>query len=68
MFSTYCRLNLHVSASNIDVIRAVRRKLRPAMLKDKSKRSNRHAIYRIMLAHHIDAQNLYKSIQGGLSP
>ena len=62
MFSTYCRLNLHVSASNIDVIRAIRRKLRPAVLRDKLKRSNRHAIYRLMLAEHLGAQNLYRSI------
>jgi len=65
MYGIYCHLNLHVTASDIDVIRAVRRKLRSSVLRDKDKRDNRHAIYRAILPEHRDAQRLYVDVVSG---
>ena len=66
MYGTYQRLNLHVAASNIDVIRAVRRKLKKSSLRDTSRRKARHGIYREMIGHHKDARNLYVHVQRGM--
>lgn len=59
MIGTYNRLNLHVGASDVMVIRAVRRRLlRNAKTRDY--RTHRHELYRIMLRHHADARRLFK--------
>ena len=55
MFGTYQRLNVHVFASNLAVIRALRRKLKPGVLHDRTKRDARHELYRTILKHHSDA-------------
>lgn len=66
MYGTYQRLNLHVSASNIDVIRAVRRKIKKSSLHDTSRREARHEIYREMIQHHNDSRDLYVHVQRGM--
>lgn len=58
MFSTYLRLNLSISDSNIAVIRAAWRKLDPRARHDRAQRLGRHNFYRTMLDHHQDAQDL----------
>ena len=55
MFGTYERLNLHVNASNLAVIRAARKVLRPG-----NDRETRHRFYRTMLKHHADAAALFR--------
>jgi len=55
MFGTYQRLNVNVLASNLTVIRALRCKLRPEVLHDRSKRDARHALYRTILTYHSKA-------------
>ena len=58
MLGTYHRLNVHVWASNLDVIRAARRKLKKKARKARNVREQRHAFYRAMLYHHRKAQEL----------
>lgn len=56
MFGTYQRLCVPVWASNIEVIRAARTKLRDPW--DKSEKGKRKAFYRVMLEEHHKAQAL----------
>jgi len=51
MYGTYRRLNVHVGASNIEVIRAARRSLMSHSL-DHQHRAGRHRFFRQMLAYH----------------
>lgn len=60
MYGTYERLNLHVYASNIEVIRAVRRKFKRATLHDRAMREQRHYVYRKMIGYHADARALVR--------
>ena len=62
--STYNRLNLHVSASPRQVIRAARTKLRPAG-KSRAQRGARHIYLRDMLSYHADARALYRAVATG---
>lgn len=64
MFGTYCRLGLPVWASDLDVIRATRRKMKKSALRDATKRDARKSVYRAILAHHRDARDLYREIMG----
>lgn len=64
-FNTYLRLNLHVSATSREVLRAAQRKLKPEFRYDRLLRGQRHAFYREMLQHHRDAQNLYRAVMSG---
>lgn len=66
MYSTYCRLNVHVLASDITVIREVRKKLRPEVLRDRDARGRRHEIYKLILAEHKDARRLYFAVTRGI--
>ena len=66
MYSTYCRLNVHVLASDITVIREVRKRLRREVLWDRSARESRHKIYKLMLAEHKDARELYFDVARGI--
>ena len=66
MYGTYTRLNVSVAASSLDVIRAVRKKLRKEILYDRTARHRRHKIYRAVLAEHASAQRLYNIIQRGI--
>jgi len=58
MFGTYCRLDLPISATALDVIRATRRKFKRAARSDRAQRDARHAVYRAMLRHHAAAGGL----------
>ena len=44
MFGTYCRLDLPISATALDVIRATRRKFKRAARSDRAQRDARHAV------------------------
>lgn len=59
VYATYERLNLHVRASGVEVIRAVRKKFHKKALVPQM-RENRKAIYREMLKHHKEAGELYR--------
>lgn len=65
MFGTYQRLGLPVCASDMDVIRATRRKLEPRHLYNRQHRAGRHAIYRAALDHHHRAESLYFNVMKG---
>ena len=56
-----CRLRVTIAASNIDVIRAARRKIRRNMRRDRDWRQARHWFYRKMLEYHIEAQRLART-------
>jgi hypothetical protein len=61
MFGTYTRLRLHVSASDIRVVREARRKLNTKAQRDPKARDARKAFYRQMLAYHHQAQSLFSN-------
>lgn len=65
MFGTYNRLGVHVSASNVDVIRAASRKLQRRDRYTRKHREARHAFYRVMLHQHEQARELYSFVMGG---
>jgi hypothetical protein len=50
------RLRLHASASDIDVIRAARKRIAKAVRIGRAMREDRHEFYREMLACHWDWQ------------
>ena len=58
MFGTYQRLGVHVYASNLEVIRAARKKLTRKAQRDLSYRTARKDFYRIMLRYHQEARQL----------
>jgi hypothetical protein len=58
MYGTYCRLRVTIAASNIDVIRAARRKVRRNMRHGRDWRQARHWFFRQMLVYHAKAQRL----------
>jgi len=57
-FGTYERLRVHVYASNRDVIKAARGKLRKDCWHDLSYRDGRKLFYRNMLEYHAKAREL----------
>lgn len=58
MIGTYFRLQLHVSASWREVVRAACRRLDPVARRDPAKRALRKLFCREMLKDHQDAQQL----------
>ena len=58
MFGTYQRLNVHVYASDYEVIRRALRKLKRKGRYDRKHREARHAFLRQMLAYHAKARKL----------
>lgn len=58
-FGTYQRLNVHVLASDREVIRATRKKISETHLYDRRARTARHSLYKEMLHHHKKARELY---------
>ena len=60
MYGTYCRLHVHVYASNIEVIRRASRKLKKSARHDRQAREARHAFYRQMLDYHHKARELVR--------
>lgn len=65
MFGTYCRLAVHVNASNIDVLRAARLKIAAQHRRGRARRADRHRFYRAMLAYHSDSRALYRDVMFG---
>lgn len=59
-FAQYCRLNVHVMASDREVIRRASRMLRNKF--DRSQREARHAFYRSALETHERARGEYRAI------
>lgn len=59
MYSTYCRLNLHVSASDIDVIRAIRTRFKVTQTNREGLERRKEA-YRAILECHHKAQKLFR--------
>ena len=65
-FATYQRLNLHVFASNVEVIRAARLRLTPQVRTARAYRAARHAFYSEMLRNHFDSRTLYFRVTEGV--
>ena len=63
MFGTYQRLRLPISASNVAVIRAVRRKFTKASRRDPAMREGRKHVYRAMLDYHAKARGLARQFR-----
>lgn len=61
MIGTYHRLNVTVFASNLEVIRAARKKLKREAFK-REHRTFRHEFYSRLLSIHADAQRLYFTV------
>jgi hypothetical protein len=55
----YCRLNVHVGESNMQVIRAVRRRLMESAWRDPRRAAERKQLYRAMLREHKKARDLF---------
>jgi hypothetical protein len=60
MYGTYERLNVHVHASNLALLRAARMKLRPDVRTSREHREARHKFYREMMKYHADARELVR--------
>lgn len=65
LYGTYCRLNLPVWATNREVVRAARRKLKRSVRRAHKHREARHAILRELLEHHAHARAEYAQVMGG---
>lgn len=65
MFGTYCRLGVNVTDSDRVVIRQSLSKVHPKHRRNPAMREQRKQFYRIMLAHHRDARNLYRDVMHG---
>lgn len=62
MYSTYCRLGVHIGSSAREVIRAARRKLAATAFR-REQREARHNFYRAMLRYHADAGGLVRAFR-----
>jgi EAL domain-containing protein (putative c-di-GMP-specific phosphodiesterase class I) len=60
MLGTYHRLNLHVSASDREVVRAARLKIDRMFRRDPDVKEARKHFYRTMIDYHHKAQDLCK--------
>jgi len=61
----YNRLNLHVSASNREVVAAAHRLLRNDARRSSDSRKGRHEWLRCILACHAEAQKVYRDVMSG---
>lgn len=59
-YAQYCRLNVHVGASNTAVIRAARKKLAAHARRSREFRTARRKFYHAMLRKHRDARKLVR--------
>jgi hypothetical protein len=64
MFGTYQRLHVHVMASDLEVIRAARKKLSREAFK-REHRAFRRDFYATLLNYHREAQSLFYSTLRG---
>lgn len=67
LHGTYCRLGVHVLASDRDVVRAAHRVMRPEVRRDHRRREARHGLIRTLLGHHHQARKLALSISPGMA-
>lgn len=63
MYGTYCRLRVHVMASDVAVIKAARKRIAKPHRTGRRMRTARHAFFRKMLQVHHDAQALVKEFR-----
>ena len=63
LFEIFSRLNLHVSATNREVIRVARLLITEEGRRDPAKREQRKAFYRQMLNYHAGAQALVRDFR-----
>lgn len=61
-FATYNRLNVHMTATPREVIRAARNKIKPNAQRAPDFRDARHDFYRDMLEYHDRAAHLYSTM------
>lgn len=64
-YAQYCRLNLHVSASNRKVVKRAHLMLRPAVRYAHKHRADRHAWLRSILQEHANARKLFGQVATG---
>lgn len=62
-YAQYCRLAVHVGASNRTVIRAAHRLLNPVSRRAATARKARHEWLRAILREHADAQRLCRQFR-----
>jgi len=68
MFGAYNRLNIHVMASDLTVLRELRTRLNPVVFRNLRKtRKPRHKLYRAILKEHANARDLYYRVMLGIS-
>lgn len=65
MFILYCHLNVHVKASNREVLRQAYKKLKKPLDNSEKMRRQRKIYYKRMLVMHKDAQKAYNFIYEG---
>ena len=63
-YGTYCRLHLHVSAPDIEVIKAGWHKL-SLYGKSRERRTWRRDFYKGLLKYHHESYNLYDTVMRG---
>lgn len=61
MFGTYNRLNLHVTDSNLELVRRVWRMVHKTK-RGRDARTMRHALYKILIEHHAQARALFLEV------
>lgn len=61
-YAFYCRLGVHVYASDREVIRAIRSRLAGTAF-ERDKRTERHALYRAVLEEHSKARRLCREFR-----
>ena len=59
MYAIYCRLNAHVSDSNLSVIKAASLKLKNRFDQNPETKKRRKDFYRAMLQEHKEARDLF---------
>ena len=65
MYAQYCRLHVHVYASNREVIRKAQRMLKRSCRYSREFRTARHAWLRSLLGYHARAAKEYREVMGG---
>jgi len=64
MFGTYQRLRVSVHASDVDVIRAIRRKIKKSLRRDPAFRAQRKGLYKAILCEHDKARRVFRRATG----
>lgn len=60
MYASYSYLNIHVLASDRELIKAIRKSFRKDVRRKRTFRERRHAYYREMLSYHHKEQAMVK--------